>query len=189
MLKICNVVVRVAAVALLAGMAGLSCSSSGGSQCGDAGCIDGGGAGLFGLSDGEYCYKVTGIAAGASDGCALDVASLVGQDLPATYTASTGTLSLGTQGSLGAGPISDNTGTLTRSGMVTDPTMTTCTWTQMDTSTVTLTADNKFTASIVEMESAFATACSGIPTGGTCTSTWSWTFAIDGSKSPSNGCK
>lgn len=185
-----GLIARLGALVIGAALMGTACSSSS-SQCGDGGCTgttDGGGT-LYGLSEGPYCYKIIGIASGASDGCALDVASLVNKDLPGTYTSSTGTLSLGTEGSLGAGQISRNVGTLTRSGMVTDSTMTSCSWTQMDTTTVTLTADNTFTASVTETESGFAAACSGTPASGTCTSTWTWTMMIDSSKSASNGCQ
>ena len=54
---------------------------------------------------------------------------------------------------------------------------------------VVLTGQNQFTAAVTELENTFATACAGIPTGGTCTSTWQWTMAINAAKDPTTGCQ
>jgi hypothetical protein len=185
-----------------AGVMAVGCSSSS-SDCSDGGtCTTDAGSGgtqggtggagptLFGITEGTYCFDIVSIAAGASDGCDLGVASLVGQALPVNYVMATATVTLGTDGSLGAGPVASNMGTLTRDNMPTDPMMTTCTWHQTDTTTLVLTDTNQFTASVVENQSTFAAApaCSSIPPGGMCTSTWTWTMKINGNKTPANGC-
>lgn len=147
----------------------------------DAGTGDAG-VTLYPMSDGTYCYKITGVSA-VTDGCTLGVASLVGSDLPGTYVSSTAAFTLGTSGSLGGGYISYNTATLSRTNTPSDTSNPSCTWSQTDTTLLTLTAQNAFTASVTETESGFATACgTTIPTGGSCTSTWTWTFAIDSTK-------
>ncbi len=68
--------------------------------------------------------------------------ALVGKALPVNYEmdSTTGTVTVGTKGSLGTGTISNNMGTLNREGDPNDTTMPTCTWHQKDTSTLTLTA-------------------------------------------------
>ncbi|HJX65349.1 MAG TPA: hypothetical protein VJ860_15510 [Polyangia bacterium] len=131
---------------------------------------------LYGLTAGANCYTVTAIAPGFNDGCAIGVDTVVGQSLPMTYTQATGTVALGTDGSLGGGAIVNNQGTLNR---VNDPTITgtTCTLHQTDDSALTLTADNQFTVSVTEVESSFSAGCGSLaPTAGTCTSTWTWTM-------------
>ncbi|HEY2901727.1 MAG TPA: hypothetical protein VGL59_14185 [Polyangia bacterium] len=156
----------------------------------DAGGTGGTGPTLFGITEGTYCFDIVSIASGATDGCDLGVADQVGKALPVNYVMATATVTLGTDGSLGAGPVASNMGTLTRDNMPTDPMMTTCMWHQTDTTTLVLTDTNQFTASVVETESNFsaAPACDPIPTGGTCTSTWTWTMKINGNKSTANGC-
>jgi len=177
-------------IALLAGVALAACDGSS-STCGDAGCPDAStdaAKTLFGLSAGDNCYTITAITAGYSDGCKLGVQTLVGMSLPMNYTAATATVMLGTEGSLGAGVISANMGTLVREN---DPTLDTtgvCGWHQLDTSLLKLTADNKFTVTVTEVESMFKAGCTAdiTPTGGTCTSTWTWTMqkATDASLTP-----
>lgn len=180
-----------------AGVLAVGCGSA--TDCGDgAGCTSDAGVdsgpgvdtasdspALFGLSPGDYCYDIVSIAAGFNDGCQIgvDSAELVGKAaLPGKYDATTGTLTLGTAGSLGAGPIRSNMGTLTRENTATDPMMATCSWHQTDTTMVVLTATNEFTASVTEVENMFVAACNPIPTGGTCTSTWTWSMKINGAK-------
>jgi hypothetical protein len=138
----------------------------------DSGATDTG-ATLFGLSVGDNCYTITGVAA-VSDGCVLGVAALVTTSLPMNYTASpTATVTLGTSGSLGGGVIANNAATLVRDGDTSDGTG--CTWHQSDSTNFQMTADNQFTVSVTEVESGFAAAC-GAPAN-TCTSTWTWTMA------------
>jgi hypothetical protein len=131
---------------------------------------------LYGLTAGANCYTVTAIAPGFNDGCAIGVDTVVGQSLPMTYTQATGTVALGTDGSLGGGAIVNNQGTLNREN---DPAIpgTTCTLHQTDDSVLTLTANNQFTVSVTEVESSFSAGCGSLaPTAGTCTSTWTWTM-------------
>jgi hypothetical protein len=194
------------AAALLAGALSASCSSS--SDCSDggtcttdsAGGSDGGGgggsggaSGLFGITEGTYCFKITAIDPGAVDGCDIQVATQVGNYLPVQYTMATAMLTVGTDGSLGGGPIASNKGTLSRDNNPAAMDMPTCTWHQTDTTMITVTAENMFTASVVEKEEMFATACAAanVPTGGMCTSSWTWTMKIvpTTEKSPDNGCK
>lgn len=130
---------------------------------------------VYGISPGAYCYKITGVSA-VNDGCGLDVLGQVGKALPGTYDASTGTFTLGTQGSLGGGVITYNQGTLVRvKGTMSDAD---CSWQQDDTTLVTMTAQNQFSASVTENQDTFAAACGLSFT--SCQSTWTWTFAIDG---------
>lgn len=144
---------------------------------------------LYGLSTGDNCFDITAVAPGSDDGCDLGVAGLVGASLPVNYAMATATVTLGTMGSIGAGQVTQNMGTLTRDSTATDPAMATCTWSQMDTADLTVTATNTFTVSVTEVESMFLPACSGIPTGGTCTSTWKWTLTKSTTKTIANGCK
>ncbi len=143
----------------------------------DSGTSDTAGITLFGLSAGDNCYTITSIAPGFSDGCGLGVDTLVGQSLPMSYDATTASVALGTDGSLGGGVIANNEGTLVRVG---DPTLagTTCTWHQTDNTVLEMTANNQFTVTVTETESAFGPTCAAtdVPAAGTCTSTWTWTM-------------
>jgi hypothetical protein len=144
---------------------------------------------LYALSAGTFCYDIMGVS-GVADGCELGVAALVGTAaLPGTYDATTGQFTLGTEGSLGTGLISNNMGTLLRDGMTSDVAVPACTWHQSDTTVMVMVAQNNFTAQVTETQNTFAAACAPIPTGGTCTSTWTWTFGINAAKSPATGCK
>ena len=151
----------------------------------------GAGSGLFKLSYpvgatmATYCFDVTAVAAGASDGCDIGVGVPmdIGLSLPAAYDM-TGMITVGKMGSLGAGLIANNNATLLRDGMPADALMPTCTWHQTDTTMFQLIADNTFTVSVVENQSQFAAACTAPPAGGACTSTWMWTMSIDGAKTP-----
>jgi hypothetical protein len=189
----------ISAAALLTGALAASCSSS--SDCSDAGTCTtdgaadgGGGSNLFGITEGTYCFKITAIEPGAVDGCDIQVDMQVGKYLPVTYMRSpSAKLTVGTDGSLGAGSIASNTGMLTRDNMPAAMDMPTCTWHQTDTTTITLTAENTFTAAVVEKEEMFATACTPatVPPTGMCTSSWTWDMKIvpTTEKSPDNGCK
>jgi len=193
-----NYLLILAPAALLAG-AGCSSSSSNtdGGKDGKADSTTDA-TGLFGLTPGTWCYTVK-TASMVTDGCMIgpgDPASAggpVGADLPVTYSLSgnVGTLSVGTMGSLGQGTISNNMGTLLRDGTTSFDTMNVCTFHQSDTTQVTLTATNAFTVAVTEVQDMFAPACSAsnVPTGGTCTSTWTWTMAIDGAGDAGAGCR
>lgn len=136
------------------------------------------GATVYGISPGAYCYKITGVSA-VTDGCGLGVDTMVGSALPGTYDATSGTLTLGTQGSLGGGVVTYNQGTLVRvKGTMSDPTVAGCSWNQDDTTKIIVTAENQFTAMVTENQDTIAAACGLAVT--SCTSTWTWTFAIDG---------
>jgi len=139
---------------------------------------------LYGLSTGVNCFDVVSIAPGYSDGCQLAVDGVVGAALPVDYDMIAGTVTVGDGGSLGGGAVAHNMATLSRDGTTSDSSMTSCTWHQTDTSMFTLTATNQFTLAVTEVENTFATACSGIPTGGSCTSTWTWTMKKSTTKTP-----
>ncbi|MEA2696627.1 MAG: hypothetical protein QOI66_898 [Myxococcales bacterium] len=207
-MKLSRNLYAMSAAALLAGSLAAGCSSS--SDCSDGGTCttdtaagtggsggggggSGGASGLFGITEGTYCFKITAIDSGAVDGCDIQVALQVGQYLPVKYLMSTAMLTVGTDGSLGGGPIANNKGTLTRDNTPAAADMPTCTWHQTDTTMVTVTAENMFTAAVVEKEETFAAACSAdhVPPGGMCTSSWTWTMKIvpTTEKSPDNGCK
>jgi hypothetical protein len=137
---------------------------------------------LYPLSEGTYCYDVTAISA-VADGCGIAPGAVVGLALPASYT--TPTFVLGTEGSLGQGNLAHNTGTLLRDGSTSDSAAPTCNWHQMDTTVVTLTAQNTFTASVIETQDTFALACGATaPAAGSCTSSWTWTMVINSKKTP-----
>jgi hypothetical protein len=142
----------------------------------DSGTPDAGST-LFGLSAGDNCYTIIAIATGFSDGCGLGVDTIVGTSLPMNYDATTATVTLGTQGSLGGGVIANNQGTLVRDGYPT-ATGTTCSWHQTDNTLLQMTADNQFTVTVTEVESTFGATCAAtdVPVSGTCTSTWTWTM-------------
>jgi len=183
------------------GLGAAGCSSN--SSCADGGICDTGGAGggnaglggttgttYYGLTPGTYCFDVLSVA-GVTDGCDIGVAAAYSTPakvfaLPVTYDMTAGTVQVGTAGSLGIGLVSQNTGTLQRDNMPTLPAPDqACTWRQMDTSVLQLTAENKFTLSVTETQSAFAgaTTCAAaqmpVPAAGSCTSTWTWTLAIE----------
>ena len=169
---------------MMMGLALLGMSGCGSSESTDT--QDGGDVTLYKISPGAYCYKITGVSA-VNDGCELGVAGLVGQALPGNYDAATGTFTLGTEGSLGGGVIQYNQGTLVRQkGTVTDSVDPTCSWSQQDTTLVTMSADNQFSAAVTEVQDTIAAACGAAAA--TCTSTWTWTFAIDGTLT-APGCK
>lgn len=182
---------------LLSGLLALGCSSSSnGDDGGDSGGLGGVGGEVdaavdtgvtpFGLSAGDSCFDIVSVQPGSSDGCAIGVATLAGVGILFNYDAATGTLTAGTAGALGSGPISFNMGTLTRDSQATDPTMSTCTWHAVDTDQVVVTATNEFDISVNEMENMFASVCSMKPPGGACTSTWTWHMK-KGTKTPP-GC-
>lgn len=194
--------VVVGAAMLAAGCSSSSDCSDGGNCSSDAapgGATGSGGSGgggtdgaadaaLFGVTPGDYCYDILSIAAGANDGCDIGVAGLVGNALLGHYDNNTGIFTLGREGSLGSGPIANNMGTLTRENMPTKSEMPSCSLHQTDTTMLVLTDVNQFTASVTEVEDMFAAApaCSMIPTGGSCTSTWTWSMKITATKMPPN---
>jgi hypothetical protein len=172
--------------ALALGVALASCSSTGSSD-------DGGGdaAQVFSLSTGDSCFDITSVAAGSSDGCDLGVADtvanngLVGASIPFNYDMTAVTISVGTDGSLGGGPILNNMATLVRDGDTTDGA---CMWHEHVDSMVTVTGTNAFTISASRTQSMFSAGCTTPPppTGGMCTSTWTWTMTKSTTKSPTS---
>jgi hypothetical protein len=175
--------VGAAACALLFG----ACSSN--SACGDADCTDGGitgtdsgsdASGLF-LSRGMNNYTVTGVANG-NDGCMLQPDMLLNSTFPVNFVEATQTLSVGNDKgapampSFGSGVVG-TTGTLTRDNMVTDDTMTGCSWHQTDTSVFMLVGGDIFTLDVTEVEDMFNGCGTTAPTGGMCTSTFTITLA------------
>jgi len=178
-MKIAKLSVTFAVLAML-GFTGCGSSDSSPDETPD------GGETLYGISPGTYCYKITSVSA-VNDGCDLGVANMVGSALPGTYDASTGILTLGTQGSLGGGVITYNKGTLVRQkGTMSDLGTPGCSWDQEDTTQITMTAQNQFTAAVTEKQDSIAPACGFAST--SCVSTWTWTFVIDGTLTPPS-CK
>ena len=181
------------ASALVAAGSGCSSDSSSCADGGDASCsstsadsaadIVADGPVPYGLTvdktTGDACYVVTAVAAGTVDGCdkgtAVTQADSMMLTLPLNYAG--GIVKLGNSGSLGAGPVLNNKGTLTRAG---DPKLdgdATCMWHQTDTSQFELFANDKFTLSVVEEQSAFTASCAASFTViDPCTSTWMWTM-------------
>jgi hypothetical protein len=141
---------------------------------------------LYAITPGTWCYKVTTLSA-VSDGCDTGAATMVGKSIPGTYDATTGIFTLGTSGSLGGGAISNNVGALVRTkATVSDPATPGCSWKQADNTTINMTAENTFTASVVETQDTIASACGLAAT--TCTSSWTWSMEIDGTQSAAAGC-
>ncbi|MDB4983185.1 MAG: hypothetical protein JWM82_3937 [Myxococcales bacterium] len=182
--------IQIVSLILSSAAAVMGCSgSSSSADGGDSGAAGSGGAGgtAFGLSKGDTCFDVLSVQGTPTDGCAIGVAAVVGSALPVNYDDTTGILKVGTDGSLGGGAITFNMGTLTRVDSVAMEG--TCSWHQMDTSMVTVTATNAFTIAVTENESMFAAACNPIPAGGTCTSTWTWTMKKSTTKTTATMCK
>lgn len=152
---------------------------------------------LFGLTPGDSCFEVLSVVGTPNDGCDLGVGDtvamdgLVGASLLFNYdmNATPPTITIGTKGILGGGPISNNMATLVHNAMATSASMSTCTWNEDVSSTVTVTAQNAITISVVRTRSMFAAApactASTIPTGGSCTSTWTWKMAQNTKMPPS----
>jgi hypothetical protein len=172
-----------ASAGALVGCSGASSSADGG----DSGAAGSGGSTAFGLSKGDTCFDVLSVEGTPTDDCGIGVAAVVGSALPVNYDDATGILKVGTEGSLGGGAISFNVGTLTRLDSVAMDG--TCTWHQMDTSMVTVTGTNEFTIAVTENESMFAAACTPIPTGGMCTSKWTWKMKKSTTKTTATMCK
>lgn len=173
MLKVSTVLMGLA----LLGISG--CGSSDSTESGDAGT-------LYGVTPGTYCYKITSIAPGYSDGCGLGVQDMVGFSVPGTQDTATGIFTLGTEGSLGGGEIRNNAGTLVRQGQSSNPDDLTCVWNQNDTTNLTMTDTNKFTAAVTETKTGITASCGETFT--TCTSTWTWTFEIT-AQNAAAGCE
>jgi hypothetical protein len=136
---------------------------------------------LWGLSRGDHLYRITAVEVKV-DGCHIDPASVQGMTLPATYDAATATLSIGhLQGTpampvLGSGQVAANMATLVRDNVQDSGT---CSYHRRNVSTVTLFDHDKFTLDGVELESMFVgPACSDVPAGGACTSTWRWRMEL-----------
>ena len=172
-------------LALVSVVASAGCGSSG--LFSDGGNNDTGGSDgvtLYGLTTGDSCFDITSVS-GVTDGCQLGVAGLVGNTaLLVNYVMSSATLTVGTSGSLGGGQIAFNMGTLMRDGTTTLASNAQCMWHQTDTSNVTVTATNEFDIAVTEVENMCSTACgTAAPSGGTCTSTWTWHMK-KGTKTP-----
>src|SRR5438477_9237029 len=139
-------------LALVGVLTVVGCSSSGLNN--DGGTGTGGGDGavtLFGITTGDSCFDITAVS-NVTDGCMLDVGSLVGHSRLVNYVMSTAILTVGTNGSLGGGQIAFNMGTLLRDNTNTDASNAQCMWHQTDTSNVTVTATNEFDISVTEVE-------------------------------------
>jgi hypothetical protein len=182
--------------------AGCSSDSSGCADGGDASCTAASDAAnsdvpvgpqLFRLPAGDSCFVVTAVAPGTVDGCELGVATAATVDpansrpftLPLHYDAATGTVTLGTMGSLGGGIPVNNKATLVRvESSTSDSANPTCTWLQQDTTQFELTADAVFTVAVTEVERTFSQPCAVTFANDTCTSTWGWTMQQSTTKTP-----
>jgi hypothetical protein len=147
----------------------------------DAGAADG--PMLWGLSRGAHQYRVTAVEVKA-DGCKIEPGSVQGMTLPVTYDAATATLSIGSlKGSpamptLGSGQVANNMATLMRDNVM-DTGAGTCSYHRRNVSMVTLFDHDKFMLDGVEYESMFVgPACTDVPAGGACTSTWRWRMEL-----------
>jgi hypothetical protein len=139
---------------------------------------------LFYITPGDSCYEIVSVASGSNDGCDFGVADtvanqgLVGASIPFNYDNTAYTIKVGTDGALGGGAIAFNMATLLRDGNTTDTAAPTCMWHEHVDATVTFTAQDQFNISASRTQSAFTAGCTNPPppTGGTCTSTWTWTM-------------
>jgi hypothetical protein len=166
-----------------------ACSSSGDSADGGDGSADAASntdsstdVTLFFITPGDSCYEVVSVANGFQDGCDFGVGDtvanqgLVGASIPFNYDNSAYTIKVGTDGALGGGAIAFNMATLLRDGNTTDTAAPTCMWHEHVDANVTFTAQDEFNISASRTQSAFSAGCTSPPppTGGTCTSTWTW---------------
>ena len=175
-------------------LVGCSSDSSGCADGGDASCTSatsdgstdaGDGPLLYGFTKaGDSCFEVTAVAPGSVDGCMIGVADATmapALTVILNYASSTGTVTLGKMGALGAGQISNNKGTLVRDGDTSITGNTACMFHQTDTTQFELIANDTFTVGVTEVQSGFGavSACSADYMGVTdpCTSTWKWTMA------------
>lgn len=169
-------------------------TSTGGAGGGGGGAGGAGGAQPFGLTGGDSCFEVTAFDPttfidGCGEGALVSDAAKPPSPLivPLNYDGATGTVKLGTDGSLGQGTISNNKGTLVRENDPVDAMIAACMWHQKNTSMVTLIANNMFIINVTEDETMFAAACADtIPTGGMCTSKWTWTMKKSAKTPPCN---
>jgi hypothetical protein len=173
---------------MLVGLTLLGFSGCGSSDTTEGVPDTGAGASSFAISPGTYCYKITDVSA-INDGCDVGAAGLKGTSVPGNYEGpATGIFTLGNQGKLGGGVISHDQGTLIRTkGVQTDSDLAGCSWNVETTTQVTMTAENKFTGYVTENQDSIAEAC-GVAMS-SCQTTWTGTFAIDGSQSAAAGCK
>jgi hypothetical protein len=147
-------------------------------QLPDAGASDGP-MSLWGLSRGMNQYRVTAVEQ-VSDGCALEPAAVVGMSLPVTYDDTTSVISVGTpQGippmpSLGAGKVANNMAFLVRGNVMNEGAG--CSYRRNDSGVLRLFDHDKFTLHSTEGQSMFSPACTPVPVGGGCVSSWQWTL-------------
>jgi hypothetical protein len=178
----------------LGGVAFLGCGGDDDNNGTDAGRADGGSksdaaATIFGISD-TGCYVVQDVTI-VSDGCEFAPDLVKGKSVPGSYVRSTGTLSLGkqvgspVQPSLGSGQVLNNAGQLSRNNTASDGA---CTWNEVVTGDVSVTANDTFTISFTDTQRTFQ-GCTNPPppTGGTCTSTWVWTLKRSGASCADGG--
>lgn len=183
-----------AAIATI-GLAGVAVIGCGGddndNKCGDGGCVDAGPQ-PFGISN-SGCYTVESLT-NLTDGCEFGADLTAGNSFPATYNRSTATLSLGRevgspgQPSLGSGTITYNAGTMARNNTVMEP-GSTCTWNEVVAGNLTVTAIDTFTITYTDTQRSFSAGCKDPPppTGGSCTSTWTWVVKKTGESCADGG--
>jgi hypothetical protein len=190
------------AVALVVGCGGSGAGYGGAAGSGAAGTrADGGGdlcPDMIGLPSGDSCFKIVTVQPGSNDGCVLAVADpvasngVVGASLMVSVDPSTGTLTVGTNASLGTGTISCNQAMLTRDERPSLDVLSSCTWHQVDTSMVTITATDEFDIAVTEVQD-MSIGCTSetMPVGGACTSTWTWHMVQNTAVSPTSNppCK
>jgi len=186
-------------MALLGAIFAIGCSSSsGGADGGDASGTGGtGGAAPYGLTPGDTCFDIISVQMGSTDDCGIGVADtfdpvamtgLVGAALLVHYDMPTATVTIGKSGSLGAGQVTFNHGTLTRDNNPMLAGKPACTWHQKDTSNITVTNTNEFDLAATETQDMFSSGCAAGDkpnAAGMCTSTWTWHMK-KGTKMPPN---
>lgn len=189
-------IIKSLAFLAVGGLAVVGCGSDT-TTCPDAGCpadatamTGPDGPALFFLSRGMLEYKVTKIEAVADDpkmgGCDKGPDAVVNSTLPVNSTYNDATMvftmevgkKVGTPPtpSIGTGTIKNNMGTLMRDNDSGDGMG--CTWHEKVSGVVNVFAGDKFTIAVTDDMSNFDKACkpADVPTGGKCTSKWTWTL-------------
>jgi hypothetical protein len=170
----------------LASLAGCGSTDN---NCDEAGCLDvsvvtfdaGGPDGpmQWGLTRGASKFKITAVK-DVTDPCGTKPGEVISNDIDVNYDETTMTVSVGKGvGSpvmpyFGSGKVGGNKATLMRDNKSGDGTA--CTWDEKDVSQFELYDHDKFTLAVTQDQSGFMMCGAIAPTGGKCTSTWTWTI-------------
>jgi hypothetical protein len=148
------------------------------------------GPALFGLSRGTNDFTFDNVVTVGTDGCGIDPMMDVSKMsvVSVTYDMGSQVVSIGRlvgtpmAAVFGSGKVAAteaNKATLTRDNVVALEGMLACTWAESVTAQFELIDNDKFTLAVTFKDSKFDAKCSAgtIPTGGMCTSTWTWTLS------------